>query len=357
MTNTEGGTDDEEFRVAAVKDRVDTTVQVWMGLTMGCAKCHSHKYDPITQQEYYRFFALFNQTQDANHGDNSPKAPMPTDEQAKRQTELQERRTTLQAALTKRSPALRWLTEIAATPTEKRKDEQKKRLDEALGKADTVTVTAYRNLEANEKELAALEAQIAQIPILQELPTKNQRVTHVHQRGNFMDPGEVVTPDVPAAFGPLPAGAPHNRLGAAEWIVSRSNALTPRVAVNRFWARLFGVGLVETEEDFGTQGTPPTNPGAARLAGRHLPGRSGLVHEAALQNHRVVSDLPSGFHSDRNSAEGRSAQPMAWARPALPPVRGNGTGSGAGGFRSALLETEGAVGDAAAAGRNLACRV
>jgi hypothetical protein len=78
MTNTEGGTDDEEFRVAAVKDRVDTTLQVWMGLTMGCAKCHNHKYDPITQQEYYRFYAFFNQTADNDQPDERPTIPAPT---------------------------------------------------------------------------------------------------------------------------------------------------------------------------------------------------------------------------------------------------------------------------------------
>ena len=72
MTNDEGGTDNEEFRVAAVKDRVDTTIQVWMGLTMGCGKCHSHKYDPITQREYYEFYAFFNQTEDADRGDDAP---------------------------------------------------------------------------------------------------------------------------------------------------------------------------------------------------------------------------------------------------------------------------------------------
>ena len=77
MTNTEGGTDDEEFRVAAVKDRVDTTGQVWMGLTFGCAKCHSHKYDPITQEEYYRLYALYNQTADADRADESPVIPAP----------------------------------------------------------------------------------------------------------------------------------------------------------------------------------------------------------------------------------------------------------------------------------------
>src|SRR2546429_2344006 len=81
MTNTEGGTDDEEFRVAAVKDRANTTAQVWMGLTMGCAQCHTHKYDPITQREYYQFFAFFNQTEDNDQPDERPTLPLPTREQ------------------------------------------------------------------------------------------------------------------------------------------------------------------------------------------------------------------------------------------------------------------------------------
>src|SRR5262249_34250871 len=72
MANDEGGTDDEEFRVAAVKDRVHTTAHVWMGLTMGCAKCHTHKYDPISQAEYYSFYALLNQTEDADRYDDAP---------------------------------------------------------------------------------------------------------------------------------------------------------------------------------------------------------------------------------------------------------------------------------------------
>jgi hypothetical protein len=80
MTNTEGGTDDEEFRVAAVKDRADTTMQVWMGITLGCAKCHNHKYEPISQREYYQFYAIFNQTADADRPDDSPAMPAPTRE-------------------------------------------------------------------------------------------------------------------------------------------------------------------------------------------------------------------------------------------------------------------------------------
>ena len=87
MENDEGGTDNEEFRVAAVKDRVDTTVQVWMGLTMGCAKCHSHKYDPISIEDYYSFYAIFNQTEDADRV--TPVMPFPTPEQSIKLKEME----------------------------------------------------------------------------------------------------------------------------------------------------------------------------------------------------------------------------------------------------------------------------
>ena len=76
MTNTEGGTEDEEWRVAAVKDRANVTAQVWMGLTMGCAQCHTHKFDPITQREYYSFYAFFNQTEDNDQPDERPTLPL-----------------------------------------------------------------------------------------------------------------------------------------------------------------------------------------------------------------------------------------------------------------------------------------
>ncbi|HEY2586419.1 MAG TPA: DUF1553 domain-containing protein [Tepidisphaeraceae bacterium] len=84
MTNTEGGTDPEEYRIEAIKDRTDTTMQVWMGLTMGCAKCHTHKYDPITNREYYQVFAFFNETEDANRQDEAPTIPTPTKQQSER---------------------------------------------------------------------------------------------------------------------------------------------------------------------------------------------------------------------------------------------------------------------------------
>src|SRR5688500_7521329 len=104
MTNTEGGVDPEEFRVAAVKDRVDTTGQVWMGLTIGCAKCHSHKYDPVTMEEYYRFYAVFNQTEDFNRGNESPTSPMPTVDQRDRLAGLDAKLKALREEFWKETP-------------------------------------------------------------------------------------------------------------------------------------------------------------------------------------------------------------------------------------------------------------
>jgi hypothetical protein len=106
MTNTEGGTDREEFRVAAVKDRVDTTFQVWMGLTMGCAKCHDHKFDPIGQKEYYRFYAIFNQTADADRADEGPVMPAPTPEMEAKAKEIDARVAELRKQLDTPTPEI-----------------------------------------------------------------------------------------------------------------------------------------------------------------------------------------------------------------------------------------------------------
>ncbi len=79
MTNDEGGTDDEEFRIAAVLDRIDTTMKVWMGLTAGCAQCHDHKFDPIEKREFYALAAFFDQSEDADRGDEAPTLSVPTE--------------------------------------------------------------------------------------------------------------------------------------------------------------------------------------------------------------------------------------------------------------------------------------
>jgi hypothetical protein len=123
MSNDEGGTDDEQFRVEAVKDRVDSTMQIWMGITMGCAKCHSHKFDPITQREYYQFFAFFNQTEDADRGDEEPRLRTPTRRQERELARLKGELDSLKRRLDEPRPELaaaqsRWEQALAqhATP-------------------------------------------------------------------------------------------------------------------------------------------------------------------------------------------------------------------------------------------------
>ena len=119
MTNTEGGTNDEEFRVEAIKDRVDTTMQVWMGLTMGCAKCHNHKYDPLTQREYYQLFAIYNQSADADRTDEEPTLQAPPPELLEQMHRADERIAQLQKQLAASTPELvaaqqKWEAALAA---------------------------------------------------------------------------------------------------------------------------------------------------------------------------------------------------------------------------------------------------
>ncbi|MCE9545797.1 MAG: PSD1 and planctomycete cytochrome C domain-containing protein [Planctomycetia bacterium] len=107
MTNTEGGTDDEEFRTAAVVDRTNTTGQVWMGLTVGCAQCHSHKYDPITQRDYYRLFAMLNQTEDSDKDDERPTLPTPLGDSSPEVAKLNADIVAEQLKLTQDTPQIR----------------------------------------------------------------------------------------------------------------------------------------------------------------------------------------------------------------------------------------------------------
>ena len=101
---------------------------------------------------------------------------------------------------------------------------------------------------------------IPSLPVMVELPSARRRVTRVLRKGNFLDPAAVVLPGVPASLHALPAGVPPDRVGLARWLTDRRNPLSARVAVNRLWSQIFAAGLVETEEDFGTQGDPPSHP-------------------------------------------------------------------------------------------------
>jgi hypothetical protein len=227
MTNSEGGTSDEEFRNVAVVDRVNTTLAVWMGTSMACAQCHTHKYDPISQKEYFQFFAFLNNTEDNDQKNESPVLALDdTPEKKARRAEYKDA--------------------LAALQKVKLKDK-----DDADG--------LKKVIDGLTKKAAALEPKVT-VPVLKELPKDKRRVTKLQYRGNFLDLGDVVTEGTPAAFHPLPSGEPPNRLVMAKWLVSKDNPLTARVTVNRYWEQIFGTGLVRTTEEFGTQGELPSHP-------------------------------------------------------------------------------------------------
>ena len=224
MTNTEGGTDDEEFRIAAIVDRTNTTGQVWMGLTMGCAQCHTHKFDPISQHEYYEFFAIFNQTADTDRPDNRPT--------------------------------------IAYLPPEERKElEQLKQNVIQLMELDS---SDPEQIEQIARQVADLKNKINAVqtyrtPVMNELAAESQRKSFVAIRGSYKQPGD----EVQAAFPGFHEGEGVNqpdRLKLAQWLTDGKHPLTARVEANRIWEQIFGVGIVETSEDFGSQGTLPSHP-------------------------------------------------------------------------------------------------
>jgi hypothetical protein len=227
MTNTEGGTDDEEFRIAAVVDRVNTTMEVWMGLTLACAQCHNHKFDPFSQKEYYQLFAFFNNTTDPGRNIN-PTLNVAGDALTLRRQKKQEEIACWTTILAGKSFPFRahLLDPIQAQLAVLRKDD--------------------------------LPTRAASTLIIQEQP--KPRLTHILIRGNHKKPGDRVSPAVPTKLHPLKSGLPANRLGLAKWVVDPDNPLVGRVLMNRLWGRYFGKGFVDTGEDFGVQGELPTHP-------------------------------------------------------------------------------------------------
>jgi mono/diheme cytochrome c family protein len=225
LTNNEGGTQDEEFRNAAVVDRVNTTMAVWMGTTIACAQCHNHKFDPITQREYFQMLAILNNTEDADRRDESPVLRVFTDQQRHDQAEQHARVAVLQAVL--------------GTSAD----------------ASVQTVSARAQAAVMLRDLKSSTT----VPILRELAGE-RRETRLEYRGNYLDKGPVITPGLPAVFHAASAGAPLDRLKLARWLVDKNNPLTARVIANRFWEAFFGRGIVPTSEEFGSQGEPPTHP-------------------------------------------------------------------------------------------------
>ncbi|XOV93001.1 MAG: DUF1553 domain-containing protein [Bacteroidota bacterium] len=383
MANDEGGTDNEEFRVASVIERVGTTSEVWQGTTMACVQCHSHPYDPIRHEEFYQFMAFFNNQEDRDIYNEQPKLFTYEPEEKEKLSEIlswvedkvadknpeviseakflhQKKEELLyslgyrkiqaeefhnsskliellspdqdviwqiqdsswimfedvdltdiesidfycataisggfidirldnvngsligQTEVTKTGQWDRWAGtkpekekwksfKASITPTNGLHDiyyvfRINKDLNQHLFHLDWIYYHE-KNPKKNQygqafnQKLSEMSSMpFITTPIMRDLPPEKSRVTHVFERGNWLTPGKEVTADIPQVFGGLPKDAPHNRLGLAEWIASTDNPLTARVAVNRFWEKIFGYGIIETAEEFGSLGTPPSHP-------------------------------------------------------------------------------------------------
>ena len=285
MHNGEGGRIAEETRVENVFDRVETTGTLWLGSTFNCCRCHDHKYDPLTQKDYFALYDIFNQMSETGQGRGGQAAPaldFSTPQEAERlkraQARLAEVVKEVEAFELKKfpRPAGAPLTESAAaklpgnlsatlaarTPAQRGVDA----ILEAVGYfetdgADPAYTAVLKKHLAAVRERDNAQANITRVMIMDQIPTL--RDTFILDKGAYDKPTPVkVTGAMPAALvsAPPAAGARANRLDLARWLVSPENPLTARVTVNRFWQALFGTGLVKSAEDFGLQGEKPSHP-------------------------------------------------------------------------------------------------
>lgn len=355
MNNDEGGTFNEEYRIYAVIDRINTTWETWQATTMSCVQCHGHPYDPIDAQDFYESMAFFNNTADWDIKSEFPVLKELNEEDQQKLEEIknwvekygkEKDFNQLQKQILTGTPRIshdeytrkenivhhnralqdyvvvsdgsmlevdsleltgeKWLVlysrqrkpangkviiwtddaKIAEATLPKTKQFQplfielsatkqpikltlrfesgskdfKAELDgfTLVEKLPGEDAPGFENVTAQVQQLFTAEPEHTTL-IIQEKPRKFARTTHFFNRGSYLDQRQEVQPDIPAVL-QIDSMDLKNRLDFARWLVSEENPLTARVTVNRFWARLFGKGIVVTEEDFGTMGDKPTHP-------------------------------------------------------------------------------------------------
>lgn len=250
--NFEGGIDQEQYRIEAVADRVATTGSVFLGLTVGCARCHDHKYDPIKQKEFYQLFAFYNNTVEISDINDRYKFYEPMLDLRTPREDVQAKAYWSQVNALSRE-LVDYIAELQTRP--RQTSDGPLHQDEGL----RARMATLRDLM---RPVGVGASYRWQKPLVtQTLITRERdepRETYIHVGGDFLRPGERVHPGVPAALSDKPVTG--NRLDLAKWLVSRENPLTARVTMNRIWQRYFGKGIVETENDFGAMGNTPTHP-------------------------------------------------------------------------------------------------
>jgi hypothetical protein len=293
FTNREAGVDRAEDRFEQLLNRTSTVGTVWLGLTVGCAQCHNHKFDPISQREFYQMMAFWTPVEEQDidaplAGETGPYLRALPEYQQKREELLkqyhipemaEEWESKLRPAHLHPGNDVEWdyaLTEFRAAYDGWRKvmnsdaAHRSKRLQNSF--IDYFVMSGHspdidRDKAAKEKlkeardKVSALNETLppySQAPTMAEM--ENTPETHIATGGDFRVPGDKVQPGTLAVLPPLQMGGLPPRMALARWIVSRENPLTARVMANRIWQELFGRGIVRTSEDFGTQGEKPSHP-------------------------------------------------------------------------------------------------
>ena len=262
-TTAEGGAIPAEFQAKNNFDRTENLGTVFLGMSLTCARCHNHKYDPVSQTEYYQILAFFNSTAESPMDGNSytygSVYKVPQDQAAwDRWKEL----------TAERDQILGSATDSIGKTVSMSVDAQKKwdngdanaRL-QIIADANGAFAESPLNAKAVRNALNIAEAESAFTTTLVAKELAKSRTTRMLIRGEYDRPtGQPIEPNVLAVLGGLPEKAPRNRLGLAMWLTAREHPLVARVLVNRIWQRTFGIGLVRTPEDFGLQGQQPTHP-------------------------------------------------------------------------------------------------
>jgi mono/diheme cytochrome c family protein len=332
--NEEGGIDLEQFRVESIVDRTNTTGSVFLGLTVGCCQCHDHKFDPISQKEYYQLYAFFNSVDDRRL------ELITEDVQRRRKTVLahikelekvlfnleridQARLDLWEGSLSveSRQALPMSIQTILAIAVNGRTPRQQQMLLDAFRRVDQVRHVAgalagpfalagqVHLLTTRQKLEKAIASAKKTVPPLTTTLVMNerrqQRMTTIQLGGDFLRNGALVSPGVPAVLPQLHATAKPTRLDLARWLTDGKHPLTGRVLINRIWQHHFGIGLVETENDFGTQGTRPSHPELLDWLADELVRRGWRLKEM----HRLIVTSASYRQSSRVRPELRILDP------------------------------------------------
>lgn len=292
ILNGEGGNIAEEQRYVSLFDRVETTTTTWLGLTVACAQCHDHKYDPITQKDYYQWLDAFNHVKEVGVPRGGPSRvkgvtsrfrldgtvlELPSPEQAAELARLQAdfdaknkdlaklQNQAFAAWLAKPAkdkgmipkelePLLAANKKLTAAETKQLRDHYNK----VVFTEDRKQIPGMKVIDEARLQLDAFRADV--LPRVMIMSDEQPRETNILDRGAYLSKKEKVVFDAPGFLPPLPKDAPRNRLGLAQWLFRPEHPLTARVQVNRQWQQFFGRGIVRTSEDLGVQSEQPTHP-------------------------------------------------------------------------------------------------